>query len=286
MRTIVITGGTDGIGRGLALRYLAGGERVVAVGSDPGKGGRLLREAVRLGAGERAEFVQADLGSAARSRAVAAELADRHPVLDALVLGAYRYNPRRIRTAEGLEQTFALYVLSRHLLAEGLRGSLERAPGTPVILSLCGVGGITAGTMRWDDLQHERAPYRAGRVTMQGARANDLLGVSFAERHAGGRTRYVLYNPGFVATGMTQSLRQPMRGLTKAMAALFAQPVDRAVGPVAALLDDPPTEPLSAFLRGRPVRLDRPEFDPANAARLHTALLSLPGEAFRDGTRG
>nr|BFE78862.1 hypothetical protein GCM10020093_014630 [Planobispora longispora] len=240
MRTIVITGGTDGIGRGLALRRLAEGERVVVLGSDPAKGARLLQEAVRLGAGERAGFVQADLGSVARSRAVAAELAAAHPAVDALVLGAYRYNPARVRTAEGFEQTFALYVLSRHLLAEGLRGSLERAAGTPVILSLCGVGGIKAGTIRWDDLQREREPYRAGRVTMQGARANDLLGVSFAERHAGGRTRYVLYNPGFVATGMTQSLRRPMRGLTKAAAALFAQPVDRAVGPIAALLDRPP----------------------------------------------
>ncbi|GAA3446709.1 SDR family NAD(P)-dependent oxidoreductase [Planomonospora venezuelensis] len=281
MRTIVITGGTDGIGRGLALRYLRGGERVVALGSDPAKGARLLQEAGRLGAGERAEFVRADLGSVARSRAVAAEIAGRHPAVDALVLGAYRYNPVRIRTGEGFEQTFALYVLSRHLLAEGLLGSLERAAGTPVILSLCGVGGIRAGAMRWDDLQHERVPYRATRVTMQGARANDLLGVSFAERHAEGRTRYVLYNPGFVATGMTQSLRQPMRALTRAAAAVFARSVDRAVPPVAALLDAPPAAPLSGFFQGRPVDLDRPGFDPGSAARLHAALSSMLGESGR-----
>ncbi|GAA3134991.1 hypothetical protein GCM10010466_27290 [Planomonospora alba] len=48
---------------------------------------------------------------------------------------------------------------------------------------------------------------------MQGARANDLPAVSFTERHAGGRTRYVLYDPGFVATGMTRSPRQPLRAL-------------------------------------------------------------------------
>ena len=43
MRTVVITGGTDGLGKGLALHYLRQGARVLAVGSTPAKGGALRR---------------------------------------------------------------------------------------------------------------------------------------------------------------------------------------------------------------------------------------------------
>ncbi|GGL38449.1 SDR family NAD(P)-dependent oxidoreductase [Planomonospora parontospora] len=291
MRTIVITGGTggtggtDGIGRALALRRLRGGDRVVALGSGQAKGERFLEEARRLGAGDRAVFHRADLGSVAVSRAVAAELAQAYPVVDALVLGAYRHHPDRVETAEGFERAFALYVLSRHLLAEGLRGSLERAD-SPVILSLCGVGGIRAGRIHWDDLQQARGSYRPLRATMQGARANDLLGVSFAERHAGRRTRYVLYNPGFVATGMTEPLRQPMRGLVRVMAWLFARSADETAGQVAEVLDHPPAAPLSGFFRGGPVDLDRPGFDRETAARLHGVLRDMLGETVRSDRPG
>ncbi|MBG0822829.1 SDR family NAD(P)-dependent oxidoreductase [Planomonospora sp. ID91781] len=284
MRTIVITGGTDGIGRALALRRLRGGDRVVALGSGPVKGERFLEEARRLGAGDRAVFRRADLASAAVSRAVAAELAQAYPVVDALVLGAYRHHPDRVETAEGFERTFALYVLSRHLLAEGLRGSLERAD-SPVVLSLCGVG-TRAGRIDWDDLQQARGSYRSLRATMQGARANDLLGVSFAERHAGGRTRYVLYNPGFVATGMAEPLRQPTRGLVRAMARLFARSADETARQVAEVLDRPPAAPLSGFFRGGPVDLGRPGFDREAAARLHGALQDMLGETVRSDRPG
>ena len=44
MKTIVVTGGTSGIGRALASTYLARGEQVVCVGPDPAKGERFLDE--------------------------------------------------------------------------------------------------------------------------------------------------------------------------------------------------------------------------------------------------
>jgi NAD(P)-dependent dehydrogenase (short-subunit alcohol dehydrogenase family) len=43
-RTVVVSGGTDGIGRGLARRLFARGDRVVAVGSRPEKGAALAAE--------------------------------------------------------------------------------------------------------------------------------------------------------------------------------------------------------------------------------------------------
>jgi NAD(P)-dependent dehydrogenase (short-subunit alcohol dehydrogenase family) len=178
-RVTVISGGTDGMGRALALARLARGDRVVAIGSNPDKG-RTLPDGIT--------FLRADLTSIADTRRVIATVRERWPVVDALALFANRQAPGRITTVDGLEATFALYYLSRHLLGHGLRDALDRAP-TPVIVNVAGVG-ITKGAIQWDDLQLRRR-YRMITAQLQAGRANDLLGVDFAAT-SGARARYVL----------------------------------------------------------------------------------------------
>jgi NAD(P)-dependent dehydrogenase (short-subunit alcohol dehydrogenase family) len=255
-RTIVITGGTNGIGRALARHYVQRGDQVVAVGSSE-EGGRRLREEV-----PGVRFIRADLSSLRQSSDLVERLSTEYPVVDALVLAAFRFNPTRVETKEGFEHTFALYVLNRWLLAEGLRGPLEKA-AAPVIINLCGAGQGGAGKgdagqggtgkgglIRWDDLQFKDR-YRAVAATMQGARASELLGAAYASE----RTKYVLYNPVFVATGLHEPFGQPLRSLVRVASAVFAQPVAKAVRPIAALIDQPPAEPLTAWKKGKLIDL-------------------------------
>ncbi|MEO3856403.1 SDR family NAD(P)-dependent oxidoreductase [Acrocarpospora sp. B8E8] len=68
MRTYVITGGTDGMGKGLGLHLLRRGDNVIAVASGEAKGRAFLAEAHRLGAEGRAVFLQADLSTVAGMR--------------------------------------------------------------------------------------------------------------------------------------------------------------------------------------------------------------------------
>lgn len=273
MRTLVITGGTDGIGKGLALHHLRGGDRVVAVGTNHDKGRTLLTEADRLGAGDRCSFVAADLSSAKDTVALAGKLRERYPSIDALVLGAFRYQTHRRETEEGMERTFALYVLSRFLLVENLRAALERA-SHPIVVNLCGTGGIKLGAMHWHDLQL-RAGYRPFTATMQGARANDLLGVGFVTEHPDSRIRYVLYNPMFVNTGMADAFRQPQRAAVRVLSKLVGTPVEKAIRPITELLRTPPAAPLSAFRVRCTVDLASPAFDRTAAGRLTAVLREL-----------
>ncbi|WP_433512233.1 SDR family NAD(P)-dependent oxidoreductase [Nonomuraea sp. CA-143628] len=240
-RTIVITGGTNGIGKALARHHTERGDQVVAVGSSE-DGGRRLREAA-----PKARFIRSDLSSLRQTRDLVERLNAEHPVIDALVLAAFRFNPARVETEEGFEHTFALYVLNRWLMAEGLRGSLEKAP-TPMIINLCGAG--QNGRIHWDDLQLKNR-YRAITATMQGAKASELLGAAYASE----RTKYVLYNPVFVATGLHESFRQPLRGLVRVASAAFAQPVAKALPPITALIEQPPREPLTTWKKGKPIDL-------------------------------
>jgi hypothetical protein len=65
----------------------------------------------------------------------------------------------------------------------------------------------------------------------------------------------VLYNPVFVATGLHEPFKQPLRGLVRVASAVFAQPVAKAVPPIAALIDHPPTKPLTTWKKGKPIDL-------------------------------
>ncbi|MDT0347620.1 SDR family NAD(P)-dependent oxidoreductase [Streptomyces litchfieldiae] len=122
MKTLVITGGTDGIGRELARTHLTRGDTVVVIGRDPAKAATLPD------APGRAHFIPADLALLAENRRVLDHLAAQFPVVDALVLCARHYRWRRTETAEGLEENLALFYLSRHLFSHGLAGQLRRAP--------------------------------------------------------------------------------------------------------------------------------------------------------------
>ncbi|MBO4160808.1 SDR family NAD(P)-dependent oxidoreductase [Micromonospora antibiotica] len=264
MRVIVISGGTDGMGRATLEARIRRGDEVVAIGSNPTKG-----RAVRALSG-RVHFLQADLRSVAQTRRVIDTIRDRWPRVDALALFANRQSPRRVVTDEGLEQTFALYYLSRYLLSHGLREQLDAAE-RPVIVNVAGVG-TTRGSIHWDDLQ------LAGRYGMvdaqlQAGRANDLLGVDFAQR-SGSRARYVLYHPGFTRSGDLSTMPAAIRGVIRA-ASVVARPVEKSIRPVVAWIDDPPSDALTASDRGRPVPLSTTTLDPAAARRLGTVTDAL-----------
>ncbi|SIO89717.1 SDR family NAD(P)-dependent oxidoreductase [Nocardiopsis sp. JB363] len=259
-RTLVVSGGTDGMGRALALARAALGDHVVAIGSDPGKGTRLIEQAPP----GRVEFLRADLSTVAGTREAITRITTDHEHVDALVLFANRQSPTRTMTPEGLERTFALYYLSRYLLCHGLTPALARAPA-PVIVNVAGVG-MTKGGIHWNDPHLERG-YGMVTAQLQAGRANDLLGVDHARRH-GERVPQMLYHPGFTRSGDLTPLAPPLRLVLKAMALLAARPVEKAIAPIHGFVDSPPSRPLTAIDRSRRLPLDLPTLDPGDATRL------------------
>ncbi|WP_380659784.1 SDR family NAD(P)-dependent oxidoreductase [Sinosporangium siamense] len=268
----MITGGTDGMGKGLGLHFLRRGDKVIAVASGEAKGRAFLAEARGLGAEGRAVFLRADLSTVAGMRHVVEEVKATTEAVDGLVFATQRFRSTREETVDGLEFTFALAYLSRFVICHGLMEHLERAEA-PVVMNIAGPGGVP-GHVKWDDLQWRKG-YTGMRAAMQASRCNDLLGVAFPARYPAARTRYVLYNPGFVNTSLADPLPQPKRAVVKAFARLFATPVGKAIVPIAALLDNAPGPAITAYKQGKPLRLTAKEFDPANAARLDSVTTNL-----------
>jgi len=276
LRTIVVSGGTSGIGEALAYSYLDRGDQVVVIGPDPAKGTRFLDTAGKDGADGRAHFIQADLSLVSENHRVIGELTARFAVVDVLVLCARYFRSHRTVTSEGFEHNFALYYLSRFLLGHGLVDQLERADA-PVIMNVAGPG-VSGGSIRWDDLGMADG-YDGWAAMAQGGRLNDLLGVSFVTGHRGCRTRYVLLFPGGTRTGFAGEFDARTAAHVAAMKST-GQPVELAIAPIVAIVDAPPPEPLSAFVEGRRVSLLLASFDRDAAARLaaHTREL-LRGNA-------
>ncbi|BCB74462.1 hypothetical protein Pflav_008720 [Phytohabitans flavus] len=186
MKTIVITGGTDGLGRGLADTYLRRGHAVAIIGRDERKAASLPG----------AHFIAADLSLIDENRRVIEEINATFSTVDALVLCARYFRSTRFETAEGIEGTFALDYLSRFLLSYGLTNP-------QLIVNVSGAG-LPLDLIHWDDLMLAHA-YDGVSAQLQAGKANDLLGVNYAAQPGTGRARYVLLDPGAVSTSFAGS---------------------------------------------------------------------------------
>jgi NAD(P)-dependent dehydrogenase (short-subunit alcohol dehydrogenase family) len=125
--TVLVTGATAGIGLATVRQLAAGGAVVLVHGRDEAKVAVVVEE-LRRGGGN-AEGLTADLASLAETRALAREVADRAPSLDALInnagAGPASTGGRREVSRDGHELRLAVnylapYVLTRQLLDWGL----------------------------------------------------------------------------------------------------------------------------------------------------------------------
>ncbi|MFK0247153.1 SDR family NAD(P)-dependent oxidoreductase [Amycolatopsis azurea] len=256
MSTIVITGGTDGLGRALAADRLREGHTVVVVGRSEAKFRSLTGDA---------HFIKADLREVSENSRATKEIAERFPVVDTLVLGAAYVHRDRQLTSEGFEHTFALYYLSRHIFASELQGVLGAAE-RPLILDTT-VPGAPRDAIRWDDFQLSQ-----GFTWKAANQQSRRMGLLSAARLASDHVRYVLYNPGFVRTSHQGALGKTSRKMVGVLAKLLGTPPEKAIRPMLDLIANRPEAPLSAYQRDKRLTVDA---DSEEAERLHTATTRL-----------
>ena len=265
-RTSVVMGGTDGIGRAVALGLAGGGDRVLFVGRSAERGEQVLAELREILPGADHAFLPADLSLLSETARVADELARITDRLDATVFCAGILSTVPEYTQEGLERNFVLNYLSRYLLARLLLPMLTEAPsGRLVLVSNAGMYG---DTLDFDDLQHRKG--RPGlRVAGRTQFANDLLAVELAERLAGTRVEVTCVFPGVTDTAFLRNARGLpwiARALGPVLLRLMASPPETAAHtPVSLAQDTRATGTGGRFygpkLRERkvPKRAERPE---------------------------
>ncbi|HYV49447.1 MAG TPA: SDR family NAD(P)-dependent oxidoreductase [Myxococcaceae bacterium] len=150
----VVTGGSSGIGGEISRQLAALGATVVAVGRNQEKGLAFAAD-LRAATGNKSiDFIAADLFSQTAVRSLAQELQRRYPRIDLLVNNVGGAFFKRGVTADGVEQTFALNVLTPFLLTQLLLPTLKQTRGAKIINIAT---KLTDGTkIDFDDLQGEK----------------------------------------------------------------------------------------------------------------------------------
>ncbi|MBF8191375.1 SDR family oxidoreductase [Nonomuraea sp. K274] len=274
-RTVLVTGGTAGIGRATALGLATMGARLAIIGRDRGRTEGAAREIRAAGGGQVDVFV-ADLSSQSQVRRLAGEVLQSLSRIDVLVnnVGGY-WNTRHV-TADGLERTFALNHLAPFLLTSLLLDRLtQSAPARVVTVSS---NAQAMGHIDFDDLQGERS-YSGARAYNQSKLANVLFTYELARRLQATSVTSNALHPGVVSTSF--GAEDP--GRVQRLFAPFMRPFMKAPAQGAAtsvhLASAPGLEQVTGgyFANGKPKRSSKCSYDEAAAARLWQVSADLVG---------
>jgi NAD(P)-dependent dehydrogenase (short-subunit alcohol dehydrogenase family) len=132
-KTIVITGGTSGIGEVAAVALARMGARIVLVARDKIRADATVARLRESGPGIAHSVHFADLLRLAEIKRVAAQIADSEPRIDILINNAGAMFASRRLTEDGLECTFALNHMAYFVLTQGLRERLSASGPARII---------------------------------------------------------------------------------------------------------------------------------------------------------
>jgi len=265
-RTVLVTGGTGGIGKATAIGLATKGAHLAITGRDRERTEGAAREIRAAGGGQVDVFV-ADLSSQSEVRRLADEVLESLSRIDVLVNNVGGYWKTRHVTADGLERTFALNHLAPFLLTNLLLDRLKQsAPARVVTVSSA---AQFMGRIDFDDLQGERA-YSGTRAYSQSKLANVLFTYELARKLQATSVTANALHPGVVRTAFgAEDPGGVQRLLTPFIRPFMKTPAQGAATSIH-LASSPDLEQVTGkyFANSTPKRSAKRSYDEAAAERL------------------
>jgi retinol dehydrogenase-14 len=266
-KSVLVTGGTGGIGKATAIGLAALGARVGITGRDPARTEAAAAGIRAAAASPAVDAFAADLSVQAGVRRLAAQVLETYPRLDVLINNAGGFWAHRHVTADGLEHTFALNHLAPFLLTSLLLDSLTTSAPTRILTVSSGVH--TSGRIDFGDLQGERN-YSGQRAYSQSKLANVMFTYELARRLDGTGVTATVLHPGVVRTGFGAEDQTASLAIMIGVARLFMKtPAQGARTPVY-LASSPQVEGITGqyFVNRKPKTSSKASYDTAAATRL------------------
>ncbi|MDQ2664193.1 MAG: oxidoreductase [Candidatus Eremiobacteraeota bacterium] len=177
-RTLIVTGGTGGLGFETALQVARAGGTVILAGRDASKGAAAIGRIRAVAKSAEVRFEPLDLASLASARAFAGRVL--HEPIDVLVNNAgVMTPPSRKVTADGFELQFGTNFLGHFALTALLLPALRNAT-QPRVVTVTSFGANDSA-IDFDDLQSERK-YRPMAAYNQSKLADLLFAFEFERR--------------------------------------------------------------------------------------------------------
>jgi NAD(P)-dependent dehydrogenase (short-subunit alcohol dehydrogenase family) len=249
-KTIVITGGTSGIGEVAALKLAAMGARIVLVARSKDRGEAALAQLEKAAPALGHKVHYADLSRLAEMKKVASEIAASEPRIDVLINNAGAlFNSRRV-TPDGLEYTFATNHMAYFVVTEILRDRLLASAQARIVstASMAHQGG----KLDLDDLQSEKSFFGV-RAYGTSKLCNVLFTRELARRLQGTGVTANCLHPGFVASRFADESGGLIASLTRA-AKLFAISPEKGAETIVYLASSPDVAQVSGkyFIKSKP----------------------------------
>ncbi|MEU5220325.1 3-oxoacyl-ACP reductase FabG [Streptomyces sp. NPDC020807] len=148
-RSVVVTGGTRGIGRGIAELLARHGASVLLTGRDAATAGEVAEELARS-TGGRVAGIGADLRDPDAAEVMAAEAERRHGHVDVLCAnaGIFPEKPLREMTAADIDEVLAVNLRGSMLAVRACLPAMERAGRGRVVLT-SSITGPATGYAGW-----------------------------------------------------------------------------------------------------------------------------------------
>lgn len=281
-KTALITGGTSGIGREVALTLARHGAEVVIVGRSQEKGAAVIRVTRAQGAAQPMTFIAADLSDMNEVRRVAAQVLNTQGRLDFLVHSAGVHHMERTLTPDGVEYNFAANYLCRFLLTNLLLERLLASKGARIVVVGSPYVFDPEIFLRFRGLSGERLSSPIWALVKSGM-AVSIWTVGLAQRLRDTGVSVNTVVPGVVRTDILRNDPVLIRWMDKAIQPFVGMSAAQgAVAPLYALLSPEVAKLNGQFFKGtrrgpKRITVPRGTYDPGMAQRLWTFSERLTG---------
>ncbi len=199
VKTVLITGATEGIGRQVAREMAEKGHRVILHGRRAGKLKEVADEIASETGNSKIHFFVADLASLDEVRNLAGRIVGEHQSLQVLVNNAGVFMKERKLSRDGYEMTFAVNHLAHFLLTISLMPLIKKSVPARIVT----VSSVShwPGVIEWDNLQSEKR-YSAHQTYSLSKLANILFTFELARRLEGTGITATTLDPGNIDTKM------------------------------------------------------------------------------------
>jgi NAD(P)-dependent dehydrogenase (short-subunit alcohol dehydrogenase family) len=177
-KTVVITGGTGGIGLQTAIGLGRLGARVLVTGRNPDRGDHAVELIRAESESEDIRFVQGDLSNLSAVASLGSDLLAQVSRIDVLINNAGLFAKEFVRSEDGYESGFAVNVVAPLALTHSLLPALKEAAPSRVINV---TGGSPSTVLDTDNLQAEKG-FDGLNTYSHTKRAMEAMSLTLAEK--------------------------------------------------------------------------------------------------------
>ncbi|MEO0564289.1 MAG: SDR family NAD(P)-dependent oxidoreductase [Chloroflexota bacterium] len=280
-KTVLITGGTSGIGRETAVELAKMGAHVIVTGRSPSRGEAGVAEIKSRSGSDKVDLLLADFSVLAQVRELATTVRERFEKLDVLVNNVGLVAQERWETQDKIEATLAVNVVAPVVFTHELLPLLKASAPSRVI-NVTG-GGLADGDVDFDNLQAEQG-FLALDTYSHAKRIMMAANYAFAQRLEGTGVLFNTAYPGAAHTNMTQQMEphmvpQPIRLLFPVFQWFMSRqnPANAAVSSVLLASSDDYADAHGNYYNTKGKLVPWPAKTPEHAERVWGVVTGLAG---------